>query len=65
MNQFKTVFFGGYCKEQVDEYIGSLLVQIEQMKKRMQRMQQMEDDEKKRQNELNGIAGNSDGDEEA
>ncbi len=62
MNQFKTVFFGGYCKEQVDEYIGSLLVQIEQMKKRMQ---QMEDDEKKRQNELNGIAGNSDGDEEA
>lgn len=62
MNQFKTVFFGGYCKEQVDEYIGSLLVQIEQMKKRMQ---QMEDDEKKRQDELNGTAGNADGDEEA
>lgn len=62
MNQFKTVLFGGYCKEQVDEYINSLLVQIGQMKKRIQ---QMEEDEKNRPDELGSTAGNADNDQEA
>lgn len=48
MNQFNTVFFGGYRKEQVDEYINSLIAQIEQMKERIQKM---EEAEKKNANE--------------
>lgn len=63
MNQFKTVFFGGYCKEQVDEYVNSLLVQIGQMKKRIQ---QMEEDGKKRQDDgTESTAGNADDGQEA
>ena len=32
MNQFRTAFFGGYRKEQVDEYVNSMITQLEQMK---------------------------------
>ena len=32
MNQFRTAFFGGYRKEQVDEYVNSMIAQLEQMK---------------------------------
>lgn len=33
MSQFRTTFFGGYRREEVDEYVGNLVTQLEQMKK--------------------------------
>lgn len=33
MSQFRTTFFGGYRREEVDEYVGNLVAQLEQMKR--------------------------------
>lgn len=44
MNQFSTAFFGGYRKDQVDEYINSMIAQIEQMKKRTEEVETNEKD---------------------